>query len=403
MCIRTVNEQSLRIAFAALLFVPLLLTSPAFAQKRTAIISGRLLDENENPLPGVSVVILGRQSGLTTSDSGTFRIRVPAEKAFALVFSFTGYKPEQRNFLLSEKEEERVVVRLERSEKAMQEAVVSDQRESREPGLVKLNPKYAINIPSPTGGVESLIKVIVGSNNELTSQYSVRGGNYDENLTYINDFEVFRPYLVNNAQQEGLSIINPELAQSVSFYTGGFQARYGDKMSSALDIQYRKPISFGGSAYVGFLEQGLHLEGADHKGKFSYLFGLRNRTNGTLLASQETKGTYAPSSSDIQAQLAWEPDQKTRIELLGTLSQTRFNLIPQSSQLTSSIFSPYYTANLALDIYFNGQEKDEYQADLLGLSLVREVNRRLRLKWLVSRFEDKEQQNYDITGNYLFG
>jgi CarboxypepD_reg-like domain/TonB-dependent Receptor Plug Domain len=403
LCIRTVNEQSLRIAFAALLFVPLLLTSPAFAQKRTAIVSGRLLDENENPLPGVSVVILGRQSGLTTSDSGTFRIRVPAEKAFALVFSFTGYKSEQRNFLLSEKEEERVVVRLERSEKAMQEAVVSDQRETREPGLIKLNPKYAINIPSPTGGVESLIKVIVGSNNELTSQYSVRGGNYDENLTYINDFEVFRPYLVNNAQQEGLSIINPELTQSVSFYTGGFQARYGDKMSSALDIQYRKPIGFGGSAYVGFLEQGLHLEGADHKGKFSYLIGLRNRTNGTLLASQETKGTYAPSSSDIQAQLAWEPDQKTRIELLGTLSQTRFNLIPQSSQLTSSIFSPYYTADLALDIYFNGQEKDEYQADLLGLSMIREVNRRLRLKWLVSRFEDKEQQNYDITGNYLFG
>ena len=216
MCIRTVNEQSLRIAFAALLFVPLLLTSPAFAQKRTAIVSGRLLDENENPLPGVSVVILGRQSGLTTSDSGTFRMRVPAEKAFALVFSFTGYKPEQRNFLLSEKEEERVVVRLERTEKAMQEAVVSDQRETREPGLIKLNPKYAINIPSPTGGVESLIKVIVGSNNELTSQYSVRGGNYDENLTYINDFEVFRPYLVNNAQQEGLSIINPELVNDAS-------------------------------------------------------------------------------------------------------------------------------------------------------------------------------------------
>ena len=126
--------------------------------------------------------------------------------------------------------------------------------------LIKINPKDAINIPTPNGGIESLIKIFVGSNNELTSQYSVRGGSYDENLIYINDFEVFRPYLVSNAQQEGLSFINPEMTKNVSFYNGGFQAKYGDKMSSVLDIQYRKPKSFGGSAYIGLLEQGFHLD-----------------------------------------------------------------------------------------------------------------------------------------------
>jgi CarboxypepD_reg-like domain/TonB-dependent Receptor Plug Domain len=408
----------LRIAFAALLLISaLVLFHPGIAQKRqappardtarinrkTSVIAGRIVDENENPLPGVSVTVLGRQSGIVTSDSGSFRIRVPAEKAIALLFSFTGYKTEQRNFLLNEKEEEHIVVRLERGDRSLQEVVVSDQRDSHEAGLVKLNPKHAINIPSPIGGIESLIKVIVGSNNELTSQYSVRGGNYDENLIYVNDFEVFRPYLVNNAQQEGLSFINPELTRSVSFYTGGFQAKYGDKMSSALDIQYKKPRSFGGSAYVGLLEQGMHLEGASPNQQFTYLVGVRNRSNGSLLSSQETKGTYAPSSSDLQALLTWQPNRRLQLELMGTFSQTRFHLIPQSSQLTSSIFSPYYTANLGLDIFFQGQEKDEYRSKMLGLSLTQEVNKDLRLKWMASRFDDNEQQAYDITGAYLFG
>ena len=407
----------MRIAIAALLFSSLLTTSAAIAQKRPAgaghppaakprkiaFVSGKLLDENENPLAGVSVVILGRQTGIVTSDSGTFRMRVPAEKAFALVFSFTGYKTEQRNFLLNDDEEEQIVVRLERGSKALQQVVVSDQRESRETGLIRINPKNAINIPTPIGGIESLLKVFVGSNNELTSQYSVRGGNYDENLTYINDFEVFRPYLVSNAEQEGLSIINPEMTRSVNFYTGGFQARFGDKMSSALDIQYRKPKEFGGSVYLGLLEQGLHLEGTAANNKFSYLIGVRNRTNSTLLSSQETRGTYAPSSSDLQTQLTWQFTPRTSLEMLGTLSQTRFHLIPQSSQLTSSIFSPYYTANLGLDIYFSGQEKDQYQANLLGLSLNQQINPHLRLKWMASRFDDNEQQNYNITGQYVFG
>ncbi|HXB34945.1 MAG TPA: carboxypeptidase-like regulatory domain-containing protein [Puia sp.] len=392
----------MKVVLAALLPL-LLLVQPAFAQKRPAFISGRVLDENDHPLAGVSVTILGRQSGIMTSDSGFFRIRVEADKALALVFSYTGYRTEQRNFLLNDKEEERVVVRMERGGKALAPVTVSDQQPAHEAGLIRVNPRDAINIPTPTGGIESLIKILVGSNNELTSQYSVRGGNYDENLIYVNDFEVFRPYLVNNAQQEGLSFINPELTRSVSFYTGGFQARYGDKMSSALDIQYRKPAGFGGSVYLGFLEQGLHLEGVGAQGRFTYLIGARNRTDGSLLASQETKGTYAPSSSDIQALLTWQLNGHDHLELLGTLSQTRFHLIPQSEQLTSSIFSPYISANLGLDVNFQGQEKDAYQTNMLGLSYIQTVSDRLRLKWMASVFEDNETQNYDILGNYLFG
>ena len=396
----------MRIVFAALLLPSLLLFQSASAQKRSAFVSGRLLDENENPLPGVSVVVLGKQSGLITSDSGTFRIKVPAEKAFALTFSFTGYKTEQRNFLLNEKEEERVIIRMERRARQLQEVVVSgkgDLQETGESGLIKINPKNAINIPAPVGGIESLIKIFVGSNNELTSQYSVRGGNYDENLVYVNDFEVFRPYLVSNAQQEGLSFINPEMTKSVNFYTGGFQAKYGDEMSSALDIQYKKPRSFGGSAYIGLLEQGLHLEGISADNKFTYLVGVRNRTNKNLLSSQETVGTYSPSSADVQALLTYQLNSRNSLEFMGTFSQTKFHLIPQSSQLTSSVISPYYTANLGLDINFSGQELDSYQTNLLGLTFTQQVRSNLRLKWMASRFDDNENQSYDITATYLFG
>ncbi|AXY78172.1 TonB-dependent receptor [Paraflavitalea soli] len=391
-------------------FTPLLLccflaflSLTAVAQKKPAYVTGKVVDENEQPISHVSVMILGRRTGTSTSDSGTFRLQAPPDKAFAIVFTYTGYKTEQRNFLLNEQEEERIVIRMERGARQLDSVVVTDQRQRREAGLIVLNPKNAINIPSPTGGIESLIKVFVGSNNELTSQYSVRGGNYDENLIYVNDFEVFRPYLVRSGQQEGLSFINPEMARNVNFYNGGFQARYGDKMSSVLDIQYKRPKQFGGSAYVGLLEQGLHLEGTSRNNKFSFLVGVRNRSNRNLLASQETKGNYVPSSADLQALLTYQINSRNSLELLGNLSQTKFTLVPEFSQLTTSVFSPFFSANLGLDIYFEGREEDKYRTSMLGLSWIQQLRKNLRLKWMVSRFENDERESIDITGAYLFG
>jgi len=392
------------ISFKSLFLSTLLLSSLfSFAQKRSAYVSGKILDENENPISKVSVTILGRTSSIFSNDSGEFRIKVTAEKAFALVFSYTGYKNEQRNFLLSDNEEEKIVVRLERGSQELETVVVTDQRQRREAGLVNINPKNAINIPTPTGGIESLIKIFVGSNNELTSQYSVRGGNYDENLVYVNDFEIFRPYLVRSGQQEGLSFINPEMTRSVNFYNGGFQARYGDKMSSVLDIQYKKPKQFGGSAYVGLLEQGMHLEGSSKNNKFTYLIGARNRNNRNLLSSQETKGNYVPSSADLQGLFTYQFNDKWSAELFGNISRTKFTLIPEFSQQTSSVFTPVLSANLGLDIFFDGKEEDRYQTNMIGLAVIQQVKKNLRLKWMVSRFENDEKESVDITGAYLFG
>ncbi|MDB5208529.1 MAG: TonB-dependent receptor [Flavisolibacter sp.] len=384
-----------------LLISALFVCTFSFAQKKLATVSGKVIGENETILTGVSVSILGQQKLLSTSDSGTFTLTVAADKAFALIFTYSGYKTVQQNFLLSEGEVEKVTVRMEAGEGTLQEVIIKDQRDRAEVGLIRPNPKSVINLPSPIMGVEGLLKVFVGSNNELTSQYNVRGGSYDENLIYVNDFEVFRPYLVRSGQQEGLSFINPQLVRNISFYNGGFSARYGDKMSSVLDIQYNTPKKFGGSAYISILEQGFHVEGAGKK--FTYLLGARNRSNRNLLSRQETVGSYVPSSSDLQALLTYQINSKWSTELLANISSSKFSLIPQESQLTSSVFSPFFTANLGVDIFFEGREKDQYSTGMLGLSTTYQATKNLRLKWLASRFENDESENIDITGAYLFG
>ncbi len=373
------------------------------AQKNYATIKGIIIDENDIPISNVSVVILGKQKGITSSENGSFIIKYQAEKHFALSFSHTGYNDIQKEFYLSKNETTSVAIKLTSSLKAMESIIISNEKERKESSLIKINPKDAILLPSTTGGIESLIKTIVGSNNELTSQYNVRGGNYDENLIYVNDFEIFRPYLVSNGQQEGLSFINPEMVKNVNFYTGGFQSKYGDKMSSVLDIQYKKPTLFNGSAYFSFLEQGLQLGGNINKGKTTYLIGIRNKNNQSLLRNQPTIGNYIPSSSDFQGLITHKFSEKVQLELLSIISSTRFSYYPESVKKTSSVFSPLFTANLGLDIYFEGQEKDAYHTNLIGVTLIHSPNKRLKLKWLLSRFDDKEKENYDISGAYLFG
>jgi hypothetical protein len=375
----------------------------AAAQKKQATVSGTVLDENDSPLSHVSVTVLGKTSGTTTNDSGKFTITVSAGKAFAIIFSYTGYKEAKKNFYLSESENETLTLKMEKSGGTLNSVVVTDDNLRNQPGAVRINPKNALTVPSTIGGVEGLIKILVGSNNELTSQYSVRGGNYDENLMYVNGFEIFRPYLVRSGQQEGLSFINPELARNVNFYNGGFQAKYGDKMSSVLDVEYKKPKKFGGSVYISLLEQGFHIEGTAKKEKLTYLIGIRNKSNRNLLSSQETVGSYIPSSSDIQSFITYKLNNKWQLEFLSNFSGTKFTFFPESAQKSTAVFSPLFTANLGLDIAFEGQERDGYNTSLLGLSMLYNPTKKLKLKWMLSRFTNKENENFDIAAAYLFG
>ena len=383
--------------------VLLLLSLFTQAQKKKGLVKGTVLDENDRPLSGVTIIELGRNSGTTTSDSGFFSIIIPAEKSLALVFSYSGYQKEQRNFYLSPGEEELIRVRMMQVGKTISPVIISDNRSRREIGQVRLNPRNSLLLPGPVAGIEGMIKTLVGSNNELTSQYSVRGGNYDENLVYINDIEIFRPYLVSSAQQEGLSLINPELAKSVSFQSGGFQARYGDKISSVLDIQYKTPDRFKGSAYISLLEQGIHMEGASKSGKLTFIAGTRNKTNRNILSNQPTQGSYIPSSSDLQAFITAKLSPKTSLECLNIFSSSAFTFYPEFVQKTTSVFSPLFSSNLGLDIYFEGKEKDKYNTILSAVTMKNRLSKSLGLSWTINYLQDREQENYDIGGAYLFG
>lgn len=384
----------------------LLLTSCLFSGvvlAQPALISGRVINEKGLPMAGVSIVVLGNQSGITSGDSGYFSIQVKAGRATGLVFSYAGYNALQRNYYLNPGEREQVLIQLLPGDRELAPVEVSRKKDRLEAGLITINPKLAISSPAPIAGIENMIKVLVGSNNELTSQYTVRGGNYDENLVYINDFEVFRPYLVRSGQQEGLSFINPELVRNVNFYNGGFQARYGDKMSSVLDVQYKKPSNAAGSAYAGLLEQGLHVEGSAGNGKLTYLAGTRNRSLRNLLSSQETKGNYMPSSSDLQWVLNWQPSASWNLEMMGNLSATRFELEPAESRQTTSVFTPRFSANLGLDVNYSGREKDRFSTSMAGLSVTRIFNKHFRLKGMLSHFRNREEEKINIGGSYLFG
>jgi len=386
------------LAIVFFLFISFQLT----AQKK-ATVTGKVLDENNKPLVGVSIQVIGKQRGTVTNDTGFFKIEITPNKIAGLEFTSIGYVGVQKNLSLNEGETETITVKLRKDTAQLIGVTVKTNKDRRDPGRIYIDPSKAGVNPSPIQGIEQLIKIFVGSNNELTSQYSVRGGSYDENLIYVNDFEVFRPYLVRSGQQEGLSFINPELTGGLKFFNGGFQSKYGDKMSSVLDITYRKPKKFGGSAYIGLLEQGFHLEGTSNNNKFTYLFGVRNRSNKNLLASQDTKGNYVPTSNDLQGLFTYAINSKLQVELFANTSATKFTLFPEESKLTSSVFSPFYTANLGLDIFFDGQEKDAYSTNFLGLSATHQPNKNLKLKWLLSRFNNNEQENIDITGAYLFG
>ena len=386
-------------------FVVLFFFLPLFsiAQTNTAIISGKVVDEDDQPISGVSVQFLNKSKGTTTNENGFFKLQVPSNKLIAIEFVFTGYITVQKNFNLKSGKEENITIQLRKSIDTISGVTVKSDLERRQSGSISIDPSKTLLNPSPNNSIESLLKFFVGSSSELTSQYSVRGGSYDENLIYVNDFEVYRPYLIRNGQQEGLSFINPELTGNVKFYVGGFQAKYGDKMSSVLDITYKKPKSSGGSAYIGLLEQGFHLEGISKNNKLSYLVGIRNRSNRNLLSSQETKGNYIPSSSDIQGVINYTLNSSWNVELFANSSSTKFTLIPEEAKLSTSVFTPVFSANLGLDIYFQGAEKDAYTTNFVGFAATNQVNKNLRLKYLVSYFNNNESENIDILGAYLFG
>lgn len=358
-------------------------------------IKGFVKDTTGQVIPGAHVRIEGTSAGSFTDREGYFTLTLTSEKAVRLEVTSIGY---EKTVVEVTPYEQPVIITLTPSLTPISEVRV-EATGRKEGTLQQISIKEIKSIPNPTGNLETLIKTLPGvsSRNELSSQYSVRGGNFDENLVYINGFEVYRPVLVRAGRQEGLSIINPDLVEDVSFSAGGFPARYGDKMASVLDITYRKPIDFRSSLSAGLLGTSLHTEGILARGKLSYLTGFRYRTNRYLLNALDTKGEYKPSFTDFQGLFTWQINRKTTMDLFSVVSGNRYSFIPQDR---TTSFGTIQNA-VQLRVFYEGQEKDFFDTWLGALTLHFRPRPGLRLDVSGSAIGTAETETFDIDSYYL--
>ena len=379
----------------SLLFISFLISTQINAQ--TATVFGVVRDSMNKPLEAVSVGIAGNDGGVISDNKGAFEIKIPSGKDVTIAFSFIGFRVEKRTVRLIEGERKELNIVITPTSTTLPNVTVKGNRTS-DPTLKAIEPKVLDYIPSVSGNFEDVIKTMPGviSNNELSSTYSVRGGNYDENLVYVNDVEIYRPFLVRSGQQEGLSFINSSLVSSINFSSGGFAAQYGDKLSSVLDIKYKRPTAFAGSAYGSLLGAALHLEGASKNKKATYLFGLRQKSNQFLLKNLDTKGDYKPSFTDVQGLVSYYISPKTEINFLGNYSRNKYRIIPTDRQ------TEFGNINEALKftVFFDGQEKDSYSTLQGSFTLAHQLNNKVRLRLIASAFNTVEREYYDIVGAY---
>lgn len=370
------------------------------AGQSIAIVKGKVTDTEGKPMELVNVAIVGTSTGATTSAAGMYVLQVPADSSCIIDYSYVGYERQRFQVRLNAGSVRELNVEMKISATELQPVEVKDEQ-VRYTSYIRIDPKEAKLVPSITGGIEALIKTLPGvsSTNELSSQYSVRGGNFDENLVYVNGIEIYRPFLIRSGQQEGLSFVNSSLVSNITFSAGGFEAKYGDKLSSVLDIQYKKPVSFAGSAQVSLLGAQAHVEGATTDRRFTYLAGVRYKTNQYILKGLETKGEYKPNFIDIQALLSYELTEKLTLSALGYYSRNSYNLVPESRQTNFGTLTEAYR----LQVYFEGQEVDRYRLGLGALTLDYTISKDLSLKFIASAFQSKESETFDITGQYWIG
>lgn len=374
-----------------------LFISSGYIIAQDGILRGVVRDSTGKEVEAVSVSIVGQAGGVITDMRGRYELHIPPYKDITIGFSSLGFSPLTITIQLTPGEQRTYNPVLHSSISNLNVVTIKGEQ-SRDISTIKIEPRTIEMLPSVSGNFESVLKTMPGvvSNNEMSSTYSVRGGNFDENLVYVNDIEIYRPFLVRSGQQEGLSFINSDLVSGITFSSGGFGAMYGDKLSSVLDIKYRTPQKLAGSAYASLLGAGFHLEGLSKNDKFSWLAGFRQKSNQFLLNSLDTKGDYKPSFTDFQTLLNYKLTSKTEISFLANYSANKYKVIPSTRQ------TEFGNINEALrfTVYFDGQEIDKYNTSQGALSITHKVNDHLKLKFIAAAFTTKEQEFYDILGEY---
>lgn len=383
-------------AIAALLFI--LVSISAFGQKHVKI-TGYVRDADGSPLELVLVQIKNTLNGAMTNEKGYYSITTSPGDSVAVIFSCLGYNKAER-ILPSLQQDMRLNVQMNYTSIDLGEVVAVGTRYQTST-LQTMNADRVKLLPDPAGGsIESLVVTFAGvsSSNELSSQYSVRGGSYDENIVYVNGLEVFRPLLIRSGQQEGLSFINPDLTEAVNFAAGGFEARYGDKMSSVLDITYKKPKLFEGSASASLLGANAYV--GSSIGKFTQITGVRYKTGRSLLKTMDTDAEYQPDFVDLQSYMTYQLAPKWEVNFLGNLASNTFKFTPHKRETN---FGTVENAQ-RFEVYFpNSRERDKFQTIFGALTLKHNPNEKTELGLQASAFSSKEIETYDITGEYWLG
>ncbi|PKP31743.1 MAG: TonB-dependent receptor [Bacteroidetes bacterium HGW-Bacteroidetes-16] len=384
----------------ATLFSVLLLFLPAFLIGQMATVTGKVTDENNGPVELANVAILGETGGTSTDKNGIFELKVPANKKLTLAITYVGFAERRIALILDEGENKEINIQMQSAATTLPGFEVKDENLRME-SMVRLNPRSAQVAPTLTEGVSDLIKTLPGvsSNNEMSSQYSVRGGNFDENLIFVNDIEIYRPFLVNSGQQEGLSFVNSSLVSSILFSAGGFGAEYGDKLSSVLDIKYKRPIEFGGSFSASLLGTELSLGGITPNQRLTYLVGARYKTNSYLLNSLQTKGEYQPEFADIQSLITFKINEKWDLSLLGYYSKNKYKVVPSNRETDFGTWKEV----IRFKVYFDGNEVDKYEMFQGGLTFGYRPNKLTDLRLILSAYNTIETERYDIQGQYWIG
>ena len=369
------------------------------ALAQTAKIKGVILDKKNQPVVNVNVSCQGNVT--QTNANGYYNITVAANQKVVVVFSHVSLKKVTVSIALKPNEEYEFDLVMNDQDEQMGEVVIMSNNKKRVQGITTIEPEMIRKIPGANAGVENILKSLPGvnSNNELSTQYAVRGGNYDENLVYVNEIEVYRPFLIRSGQQEGLSFTNTDLVQNVDFSAGGFQSKFGDKLSSVLDITYRKPTQFGAVAEASFLGASVAVDAVSKNGKWSEVTGIRYRNNSLLVDSQETQTNYTPTFADFQTNVNFKPSDKWEFSFLGNVSSNDYQYQPLTRQTNfGTINDP-----MALLIYYEGQEKDKYTTFFGAVKSTYTASVNSTYKFIASGYHTQEQEYFDILAQYRLG
>lgn len=369
------------------------------------VLVGQVTDPDGKGLVGITVQVKELNRGAATDSDGFYELKLPEDQqTFRVLYSSISHENQERLVsFFSNKRQTQDIVLTESSQQIGEISVIGNRSRPDAGTMTRLDNIKVEQLPTAGGGgVEALLKTLpsVASNNELSSQYSVRGGNFDENLVYVNDFEVYRPFLVRSGQQEGLSFINSDLVQSIAFSAGAFEPKYGDKLSSVLDIKYKQPQEFEASIGASLLGANAYVGGTSENKLLTYVLGVRQRSNSYLLDALPTEGGYRPLFVDVQSFLTYDLGPEWQWQFIGNYSKNRYEFTPNSGEFQ---FGEIQNVK-RLRIAFEGKERDEYESLMAGTGFVYTPDKQnLILKFLTSGFTTTEEENFDIIGEYYLG